>query len=114
MLTARFSERTKSTVASVLYSPSLAVVAAYLLRMLLFWLSHHHEDFSHPKYETVGMENNLVALSLATGKGFFGPYPGYEAITAIIAPVYPFLSAIGYRLFHLDAFACVIFCQTMN
>jgi Dolichyl-phosphate-mannose-protein mannosyltransferase len=114
MLTARFSERTKSTVASVLYSPSLAVVAAYLLRMLLFWLSHHHEDFAHPKYETVGMENNLVALSLATGKGFFGPYPGYEAITALIAPVYPFLSAIGYKIFHLDSFAGVIFCQTMN
>ena len=106
--------RINRTLASVLRSPALAVVAAYLLRMLLFWLSHHNEDFAHPKYETVGMENNLVALSLASGKGFFGPYPGYEAITAVIAPVYPFLSAIGYKIFHLDSFAGVIFCQTMN
>ncbi|MCU1341223.1 MAG: hypothetical protein JWN92_646 [Candidatus Acidoferrum typicum] len=106
--------RINCTLASILRSPALAVVAAYLLRMLLFWLSHHNEDFAHPKYETVGMENGLVALSLATGKGFFGPYPGYEAITAVIAPVYPFLSAIGYKIFHLDSFAGVIFCQTMN
>src|SRR3984893_2461628 len=106
--------RINRTLASVLRSPALAVVAAYLLRMLLFWLSHHNEDFAHPKYETVGMENNLVALSLASGKGFFGPYPGYEAITAVIAPVYPFLSAIGYKIFHLDSFAGVLFCQTMN
>jgi 4-amino-4-deoxy-L-arabinose transferase-like glycosyltransferase len=109
-----FSARTRSTLASILRSPALAVVAAYGLRMLLFWLSHYHEDYNHPKYETVGMENNLVALSLATGKGFFGPYPGYAAITAVLAPVYPFLTAIGYKLFHLDAFAGVIFCQTLN
>ena len=108
------SVRIKRMLVTFLRSPSLAVVAAYGLRMLLFWLSHHNEDFTNPKYETVGMENNLVAFSLATGKGFFGPYPGYAAITAVIAPVYPFLSAIGYKLFHLDAFAGVIFCQTMN
>jgi Dolichyl-phosphate-mannose-protein mannosyltransferase len=113
MVSAR-TARINCTLASILRSPALAVVAAYLLRMLLFWLSHHNEDFAHPKYETVGMENGLVALSLATGKGFFGPYPGYEAITAVIAPVYPFLSAIGYKIFHLDSFAGVIFCQTMN
>jgi Dolichyl-phosphate-mannose-protein mannosyltransferase len=109
-----FSVRKDRTHASLLRSPALAVVAAYGLRMLLFWLSHYNEDYGHPRFETVGMENNLVALSIATGKGFFGPYPGYEAITAVIAPIYPFLTAIGYKLFHLDSFAGVIFCQTMN
>jgi 4-amino-4-deoxy-L-arabinose transferase-like glycosyltransferase len=108
------SVRRDRTLASVLRSPALAVVAAYGLRMVLFWLSHYNEDYVHPRFETVGMENNLVALSIATGKGFFGPYPGYEAITAVLAPIYPFLTAIGYKLFHLDSFAGVIFCQTMN
>src|SRR4029077_14760109 len=103
------SDRTDRTLASVLRSPALAAVAAYGLRMVLLWFSHHNEDLIHPKFETVGMENNLVALSLAVGKGFFGPYPGYEAITAVIAPVYPFLSAIGYKLFHLDAFGALLF-----
>src|SRR5258708_1344378 len=109
-----FSVRKNSTLASVLRSPALAVVVAYALRMALLWFSHHNEDLANPRFETVGMENDLVAMSLASGKGYFGPYPGYNAITAVIAPVYPFLSAIGYKLFHLDAFGAVLFCQTMN
>jgi|SRR5579872_19577 len=108
------SARTDRTLASILRSPALAVVGAYLLRMLLFWFSHHNEDLVNPKYVTVGMENNLVALSLAMGRGFSGPYPGYDEFTAAIAPIYPFLSAIGYKIFRLDIFAGVIFCQTMN
>ena len=108
------SVRTDRTLASILRSPALAVVAAYGLRMALLWFSHHNEDPVHPSFETVGMENDLVAMSLAMGKGFFGPYPGYEAVTAVIAPVYPLLSAIGYKLFHLDVFGAVVFCQTIN
>src|SRR5436853_1494383 len=96
--------RTDRTLASILRSPALAVVAAYGLRMAGLWLSHHNEDPVHPSFQTVGLENNLIALSLAKGKGFFGPYPGYEAVTAALAPVYPFLSAIGYKLFRLDFF----------
>jgi hypothetical protein len=108
------SVRTKRAFASVLRSPALAVVAAYGLRMLLLWLSHQKEDPIHPRFETVGLEGGLVASSLARGKGFFGPYPGYEAVTAVLAPVYPFLWAIGYKLLHLDSFGAVLFCQTMN
>ena len=105
---------TKRTLASVLRSPALAVVAAYGLRMVLLWLAHHNEDPVNPRFETIGLENNLVAMSLARSKGFFGPYPGYEAVTAVLAPVYPWMSAIGYKLFHLDYFGGMLFCQTMN
>ena len=98
----------------MLRSPALAVVAAYSLRMVLLWLSHHHEDPVNPSFKTVGLENDLLAMSLATGKGFFGPYPGYKAVTAVIAPIYPLLSAIGYKLFHRDPFAGILFCQTIN
>ena len=80
----------------------------------MLWLTHHHEDRSNPRFMTVGLEARLVAFSLAQGKGFFGPYPGYEAITACIAPVYPFLLAIGIKLFHLDAFGSTVFAQAMN
>jgi hypothetical protein len=108
------SVRTGRTLASILRSPALAVVAAYGLRMAVLWLSHHNEDPVHPGFQTVGLENDLIALSLAKGKGFFGPYPGYEAVTAVLAPVYPFLSAIGYKLFRLDLFGGLLFCQAMN
>ncbi len=105
---------TKRKVTSILRSPVLAVVAAYGLRMVLLWLSHHNEDPVQPRFGTVGLENNLVAMSLAMSKGFFGPYPGYEAVTAVLAPVYPWMSAIGFKLFHLDYFGGMLFCQTMN
>src|SRR5260370_41496566 len=53
-------------------------------------------------------------MAVGRGKGFVGPFPGDGAITAVIAPVYPLLSAIGYKLFHLDGFGAVLFSQTMN
>src|ERR1700732_2333773 len=108
------SARIGRTLALALRSPALAVVAAYGLRMAVLWLSHHNEDPVHPGFQTVGLENDLIALSLAKGKGFFEPSPGYEAVTAVLAPVYPFLSAIGYKLFRLDFFGGLLFCQTIN
>jgi hypothetical protein len=99
---------TKRTLASVLRSPALAVVAAYGLRMVLLWLAHHNEDPVNPRFETIGLENNLVAMSLAMSKGFFGPYPGYEAVTAVLAPVSldvgNRLQTLPSRLFWRDAF----------
>jgi len=52
---------TKRKLASVLRSPALAVVAAYALRMVLLWLAHLNEDPVNPRFETIGLENNLVA-----------------------------------------------------
>jgi 4-amino-4-deoxy-L-arabinose transferase-like glycosyltransferase len=105
---------TKRIVTSILQSPSFAVAVAFTLRIALLWLTHHHEDPSNPKFETVGLETRMVAFSLAQGKGFFGPYPGYQAITAGVAPVYPFLLAIGIKLFDLNTFGATVFAQIIN
>jgi len=82
--------------------------------MIFLWLSHYQEDRSHPTFETVGLEAKLLALSLAQGKGFSGPYPGYDLVTACIAPVYPFLWAAGIKLLHLGSFGATLFAQLMN
>src|SRR5882762_8040860 len=92
---------TKRTLASVLRSPALAVVAAYALRMVLLWLAHLNEDPVNPRFETIGLENNLVAMSLARSKGFLAPYPGNEGVPRVLAPFYPWLSAMGLNLSHL-------------
>jgi hypothetical protein len=98
----------------VLSSPSLIVASALALRLILLWLSHRGEDPAHPRLFTVGLEAHLVAQNLANGKGFFGPYPGYNLPTACLAPVYPFLWAIGNKLFHLQFGASTVFAQLMN
>jgi hypothetical protein len=105
---------TNRKLASILASPTLAVAVAFALRMLLLWLSHRGEDLAHPRFETVGLEAQLVALSLAAGKGFFGPYPHYPATTACLAPVYPFLLGVGDKLFHLHSFGSTVLGQVMN
>jgi 4-amino-4-deoxy-L-arabinose transferase-like glycosyltransferase len=101
-------------VAAVVSSPLFVAAAAFGVRLIFLWLSHYHEDRSHPTFETVGLEAKLLALSLAHGKGFSGPYPGYDLITACIAPVYPFLWAAGIKLLHLGSFGATLFAQVMN
>jgi 4-amino-4-deoxy-L-arabinose transferase-like glycosyltransferase len=104
----------KRRFATVLRSPGFAVLVAFGLRLILLWLSHHHEDRIHPRFETVGLEARMIAFSLAEGKGFSNPFPGYDLSTAWIAPVYPFLWAIGIRMFRLGAFGATLFAQVMN
>ncbi len=108
------SDRKKRVLACVLLSPTLAVAVALALRLVLLWLSHRGENLANPRFETVGLETKLVAESLAAGNGFFGPYPGYELPTACLAPVYPFLWAIGIKIFHLNSFGATILSQAMN
>ena len=108
------SFRVKRNLFAALRSPALVVGVAFLLRMVLLWLSHYREDPSHPKFETVGLEALMVADSLAHGKGFSHPFPGYNAVTAWIAPVYPFLCSLGIRLFRLTSFRTVAFAQILN
>ena len=104
----------KGKISSFFRSPMFAVAAAFSLRIIFLWLSHYHEDRSHPAFETVGLESKLLALSLAHGKGFSGPYPGYDLITACLAPIYPFLWAGGIKLLHLGSFGSTVFAQVMN
>jgi 4-amino-4-deoxy-L-arabinose transferase-like glycosyltransferase len=107
------SRLNKNKVSSILYSPTLAVAAAYALRMFLMWLAHYKEG-EHSMLPITGLEAGMVALSLATGKGFFGPFPGYAAPTAWLAPGYPFLWALAIRLTHLYSGSIVLLAQTLN
>ena len=108
-----FSDPTGRKLARILRSSTLAVVVAYALRMALLWLSHYREA-AHPVLQVLGLEEGRVAWSLASGKGFFGPFAGYEAVTAWLAPVYPFLWAVCIRLAHLNSEALILLSQTMN
>lgn len=103
----------KSKVSLILCSPALAVVAAYLVRIFLLWLSQH-KDGTVPTFPLTGLEEGRVALSLAKGKGFFGPFPGYEAPTAWLAPGYPVLWAICIRLTRFHSGMYILLAQVLN
>ena len=83
-----FSDPTGRKLARALRSATLAVVVAYALRMALLWLSHYKEA-AHPVLQVLGLEEGRVAWSLATGKGFFGPFPGYESVDGLARPRIP-------------------------
>ena len=108
------SERTNRSLAQVLSSPTLAVVAALTVRLVLLWLSHRWDTPGPPRFATVGLEEGLVAASLAHGRGFSNPYPAYALTTAVLAPAYPFLWSIGIKLLHLQAVGMTVFAQVMN
>jgi 4-amino-4-deoxy-L-arabinose transferase-like glycosyltransferase len=108
-----FYDRTNRNLASILRSPTLAVVTAYALRMFLLWLSQRSQ-VPPPGFQPVGLEEGMVAMSLVKGKGFFGPFPGYDALTAWLAPVYPFLWALFYKVFRMNSEGLNLLGQTMN
>jgi 4-amino-4-deoxy-L-arabinose transferase-like glycosyltransferase len=101
--------------AAILASPSCAVVVAFCLRLFLCLLSHRFEDTAHVDLQIIGKEAGFLAWSLASGKGFSHPFLGYDAITAWLAPVFPALWSIGFRIFPPNAsLGGLYFCQLMN
>jgi hypothetical protein len=106
------SDQARHKLGSILRSPALAVAVAYALRMFLLWFTQ--KEGAHPRLQVVGLEEGRVAWSLATGKGFFGPFPGYEAVTAWLAPGYPFVWAICLKLARLNSEALILIGQTIN
>src|SRR6202140_983139 len=80
-------------------SPWIVVAVAFGIRVILCLASHRAESKFHLGLQVIGREAGFIAWSLASGKGFSNPFPGYEAATGWLAPVFPFLWSIGYRIF---------------
>lgn len=59
--------------------------------VLKFGPTHDHFAF--------GYETGSIARSIATGKGFSSPFGGDTGPTAWIAPIYPYLCALIFKLF---------------
>ena len=79
--------------------PALVILVALFLRVVLLIASHIAEDRFHMGLSNVGQEAACVAAALAAGKGFANPFRGYEGPTAWLAPVFPLLWSVGYRIF---------------
>src|SRR5438105_908623 len=90
-------------------SPATAVVAALFLRLGFLWLAHQSANFF-----SVGQEAGNIAWALARGDGFSSPLVGMQGPTAWVAPVYPVLLALGFKLLSMNPYHVVIFGQVLN
>jgi 4-amino-4-deoxy-L-arabinose transferase-like glycosyltransferase len=97
-----------------LHSPGLAVVAAFLVRMLFFKLYHHVSDPGLVKLPTGGLETERVAWSVAAGHGYAGLWVGLPGPTAWLAPLYPYLLALIYKISGMDFSLAQNLAQTIN
>lgn len=93
-----------------LRSPATAVAAALLLRLGCLYLAHDAGGNFFP----VGQEAGNVAWSLALGHGFSSPLVGMQGPTAWVAPVYPSLLALGFKLLSMNPYHVVLFGQILN
>jgi len=95
---------------AALQSPATALAAALLLRLgFLYWAHQFGGDFF-----PVGQEAGNIAWALALGRGFSAPLSGMQGPTAWVAPVYPALLALGFKLLSMNPYHVVIFGQVLN
>jgi Dolichyl-phosphate-mannose-protein mannosyltransferase len=107
--------RASGSFSAILALPSFAVVVAFCVRVFLCLLSQQIKNTGHADLQIIGKEAGYVAWSLASGRGFSNPFPGYDTVTAWLAPVFPALWSIGFRMFPPNANeGGVYFCQLMN
>jgi 4-amino-4-deoxy-L-arabinose transferase-like glycosyltransferase len=86
------------------------VAAALLLRLVFLYLAYQ----AGGNFFAVGQEAGNVAWALALGHGFSSPLNGMQGPTAWVAPVYPALLALGFKLLSMNPYHVVIFGQVLN
>ena len=108
--TAKPSSAGEDLIQTALRSPLTAVAGALLLRLLFLYSAYQAGGNFFP----VGQEAGNVAWSLALGHGFSSPLSGMLGPTAWVAPVYPALLALGFKLLSMNPYHVVIFGQVLN
>ncbi len=108
--TAEISAPPNDLIQVAMRSPVTAVAAALLLRLFFLYLAHQ----SGGDFFAVGQEAGNVAWAMALGHGFSAPLIGMQGPTAWVAPIYPLLLALGFKLVNMNPYHVVIFGQTLN
>lgn len=98
------------------------VATAFLLRLLVIFAFHTYEqqtrllDSHSPAgiHFEFGYETGSIAASLAEGRGFSSPFGIESGPTAWIAPVYPAMCALVFKLFGIYSTASAIAILSLN
>src|ERR1700761_7241374 len=87
------------------HTPAI-LAAAFLLRFLVLWFVVAR--FPHNWLYTRGIELGTLAQSLASGQGLSSPFGGSTGPTALLAPGYPAIIALFFRIFGSFTFTAAI------
>ena len=90
-----------------------AVAVAFVLRYGWVIIAHKYR-FVLPTHYDFGQEMGAVARSLVTGHGFSSPFPEMSGPTTWVAPVYPFLIAVVFKIFGLYSTASALVMLGLN
>jgi 4-amino-4-deoxy-L-arabinose transferase-like glycosyltransferase len=88
------------------------VLLALSARLLVFWFVV--ERFPHQWLYSRGIELGTLAQSLVAGQGLSSPFGGSTGPTALLAPGYPAVIALVFRMFGPFTFPAVIAVMTMQ
>jgi hypothetical protein len=106
-----YSSTTKTT--SGMRSHTVPILAtALLVRLLILWFAIAR--FPHNWLYSRGIELGTLAQSLAAGQGLNSPFGGSTGPTALLAPGYPSIIALFFRVFGSFTFAAAIAVMAMQ
>jgi len=93
------------------HTPAI-LAAALLLRLLILWFVIAR--FPHNWLYARGIELGTLAQSLAAGQGLSSPFGGSTGPTALLAPGYPAIIAVFFRIFGSFTFTAAIAVMAMQ
>jgi 4-amino-4-deoxy-L-arabinose transferase-like glycosyltransferase len=82
-----------------LASPAAMVLVAFTFRLAMAAIEHSYRISPIFDHFGFGYETGRVARSLAEGAGFSSPFQGQTGPTAWLAPLYPALAAVIFKVF---------------
>src|ERR1700722_19300550 len=88
------------------------LLLALLARLLILWFVI--EKFQHHWLYSRGIELGTLAQSLVAGHGLSSPFGGSTGPTALLAPGYPAVIALAFRIFGSFTFPAAIAVMTMQ
>jgi len=88
-------------------------LAAFLARAAYILLLHTYRVPAADPF-ALGMESGSIARSLAAGEGFASPFRISTGPTAWVAPVYPLLCALAFKLFGIYSQAAALAILLLN
>jgi 4-amino-4-deoxy-L-arabinose transferase-like glycosyltransferase len=89
-------------------------VVAMAIRMVVVLATYRSLPDADKFYERFGWEMGWIARALAAGHGFSSPYFPWSGPTAIMAPLYPGLLSLVFRLFGIYSLTSAFVILTIN